>query len=346
MNHKLNKPRVFLSHSKKDEKFIGKLYMDLRRCQIEPWMDTEEIRDGKSWLKVIFEDGIPTCDVVIVYFSENSITSKMVGKEIDAALVEQFSEKGIAFLPYVENEKLRARLRSDIRSLHCRLWNDANYSEILPSVVAEIWHSYLEKSIQTAVMYERNKRLELQLEMTQLKDKNINNIFLPSEEMDFKNIYKQLNKQVIIAYDIWENKQSDKGTGKRIGKETFGFNLFELLTEYVKRGYYHLDHHHFLYHASSLLKTNGYPRAAGELVRRFGNGTMNVDYLMSMKAYGLTKRVQLLDRYGKTTHQDDFTEKVYRFLYWTEYNNLEPKELSFEYIGFELTEPNQVITTG
>ena len=70
MDHKFNKPRVFLSHSKKDERFIGKLHEDLRKCQIEPWLDTEEIRDGKSWLKVIFEDGIPTCDAVIVYFSE------------------------------------------------------------------------------------------------------------------------------------------------------------------------------------------------------------------------------------------------------------------------------------
>ncbi len=47
-------------------------------ARVITWMDTEEIRDGKSWLKIIFEDGIPTCDVVIVYFSENSITSKMV----------------------------------------------------------------------------------------------------------------------------------------------------------------------------------------------------------------------------------------------------------------------------
>ena len=108
----------------------------------------------------------------------------MVGKEIDAALVEQVAEKGIAFLPYVENIELRARLRSDIRSLHCRLWDEANYNAILPSVVAEVWHSYLEKTIENAVMQEKNRRLELQIEVNKLKEKNVDDIFLYSEEKD------------------------------------------------------------------------------------------------------------------------------------------------------------------
>ena len=90
---RINKPRAFLSHSKKDKYFIEKLAADLRKCQIDYWLDTEEIRAGKSWLKMIFEDGIPTCDVVIVYLTENSIKSKMVEKEIDATLIEQLSEK-------------------------------------------------------------------------------------------------------------------------------------------------------------------------------------------------------------------------------------------------------------
>ena len=341
MNHKLNKPRVFLSHSKKDEKFIGKMYEDLRKCQIEPWMDTEEIRDGKSWLKVIFEDGIPTCDAVIIYFSENSITSKMVSKEIDAALVEQVSDKGIAFLPYVENERLRARLRSDIRSLHCRLWNDANYSEVLPSVVAEIWHSYLEKTVETAVMHERNRRLELQLEISRLKETNLNDIFLPSEDTDFKNIYKQLNKQVAITYDTWVRKESDRRGVKRIGKETFGLNLFDLLADYVKRGYHNLDYFRFVHTTSDFLKDRGYPRLTRGLVGHYGNGTMNADYLVSMKAYGLTKRVQVIDSYGKTKHNEDFTEKLYRFLYWTEYNNYEPEESIVKRIKFEPNEAQE-----
>src|ERR1044072_95447 len=100
-----NKPRVFLSHSSSDKDFIDKLYADLRKCHIEPWLDTEEIRDGTSWLKEIFQDGIPRCDAVIVYFTEHSMKSKMVAEEIDAALVHQLSDRGVAFLPYVSKRE-------------------------------------------------------------------------------------------------------------------------------------------------------------------------------------------------------------------------------------------------
>lgn len=107
MENKISKPRVFLSHSKLDSGFIERITNDLRRCQIDPWLDTDEIRDGKPWLKVIFEDGISACDVVLVYLTANSIDSKFVAKEIDAAIVEQLKDEGISFLPYVGDKQIR-----------------------------------------------------------------------------------------------------------------------------------------------------------------------------------------------------------------------------------------------
>src|ERR1700741_4221173 len=114
MKDRLNKPLVFLSHSSTDKPFIEKLASDLRKCQIDYWLDSEEIRDGRSWLKVIFEDGIPTCDAVVVYFTEDSLKSKMVEKELDATVVEQLSRGGITLLPYVSRAELRNILRSDL----------------------------------------------------------------------------------------------------------------------------------------------------------------------------------------------------------------------------------------
>lgn len=147
MENKISKPSVFLSHAKLDAGFIESLANDLRRCQIEPWLDTDEIRDGKPWLKVIFEDGIAACDVVLVYLSENSIDSKFVAKEIDAAIVEQIKDEGVGFLPYVSSKELRDKLRPDIRALQTREWNADNYKDVLPSVVAEIWRTYHERRL-------------------------------------------------------------------------------------------------------------------------------------------------------------------------------------------------------
>jgi len=127
MTERLNKPRVFLSHSKLDKAFIETLYEDLKGCQISPWLDTEEIRHGKPWLDAIFENGIPTCDSVLVYFSENSLQSAMVKKEIDAGILHQLEDSGVSFLPYVDNESVRTKLRADIRSLQVPIWNGDNY---------------------------------------------------------------------------------------------------------------------------------------------------------------------------------------------------------------------------
>ena len=65
-----NKPKVFLSHSNTDKEFITKIDEDLRKCLIEPWIDTRDIRHGESWLDAIFESGIPTCDCVLIYLTE------------------------------------------------------------------------------------------------------------------------------------------------------------------------------------------------------------------------------------------------------------------------------------
>ena len=80
--HSFQQTKGVSLHSKADEKFIRRLYADLKKCQIEPWLDSEDIRHGKPWLDAIFEEGIPTCDCVIVYFSETSLDSAMVRKRL------------------------------------------------------------------------------------------------------------------------------------------------------------------------------------------------------------------------------------------------------------------------
>lgn len=137
------RPRVFLSHSKSDISFVQQLYDDLRHCQIDPWLDSEEIRHGQPWLDAIFESGIPTCDCVLVYLSTASIESPMVKKEIDASIIQKLRDNRVAFLPYICDSALRRLLRVDIQTIQIPEWNTANYSILLPRVVAEIWHSFM-----------------------------------------------------------------------------------------------------------------------------------------------------------------------------------------------------------
>ncbi len=72
----------------------------------------------------------------------------MVEKEIDAGLIQQLEDGGMAFLPYVKNPGLRKELRKDIQSLQVPVWNEENYEELLPEVISEIWRAYYVRSFR------------------------------------------------------------------------------------------------------------------------------------------------------------------------------------------------------
>jgi len=107
-----NKPRVFLSHSKRDDEFIERVWKDLIGCQTNPWKDDVDIRHGHPWLDEVFRDGIPRCDAILVYLTDASIESPVVKKEIDASILEQLRDHNVAFLPYVSREVLRENQRA------------------------------------------------------------------------------------------------------------------------------------------------------------------------------------------------------------------------------------------
>lgn len=333
--NRINKPRAFLSHSKKDKYFIEKLAADLRKCQIDYWLDEEEIRAGKSWLKMVFEDGIPTCDVIVVYLTENSIKSKIVEKEIDATLIEQLSEKGIAFLPYISNATLRESLRVDIRSLQCKEWNDDNYHEILPSVIAEIWHSYMERTINIAVTQEKSRRLELELELRKQKEIHENSPFSLSEQADFRFIYKMMNKPIELVLDLWE-KEDDiiKRVNRRIGREAFKVSYFESIIYCLNKGYAYFDDSFYTYEVVQILKENGFPNDSFHPNAYYGNSQIRHNIVRELRTFGLTKIDQEISKII-------FTEKMYRFLYWLGYNNLIKDKINFEYLGLVETKDDK-----
>lgn len=196
MEVRYNKPRVFLSHAKADLDFIEQLSRDLRRCQIDPWLDSEEIRHGKPWLDAIFEQGIPTCDAVLVYFTESSLQSAMVKKEMDAAILQQLKDKRVAFLPYVNHTATRQQLRSDIQALQVPEWSAQNYQGMLPLVVSEIWRGFLERLVTSATQGEQVRRLQAELDLERIQKNSSASVFSPAEDADFGYIWNALNSRV------------------------------------------------------------------------------------------------------------------------------------------------------
>lgn len=322
-----NRPRVFLSHSKSNEAFISRLYGDLQQCQIHPWYDSVDIRHGEPWLDAIFEGGIPTCDCVLVYLTEESIESAMVKKEIDASLIQKLKDSRIGFLPYVSKVSLRERLRPDIQSLQIPEWNEGNYHTLLPRVVAEIWHIYFEKTMLSAISTEKAKRLEFELELNRLKERQLQDgIFSESEELDFQYIHKRLShrKPVIYVRDIKPETKPESKT-----ELYYSVGILSLVQAIFEAGFYSYNDYDvrwLLEEAIENMISKGdvqglhceeYPELSNDLLM-FG----------FIQNFTFTKNVRDYQLFGRSTAyrteletRFEFTPKVHRFRYWLAVNN-------------------------
>ncbi len=201
-NSRLIKPLVFLSHSKGDAPFIKKLDADLRRCQIDTWLDEYEIRHGEPWLDEIFQNGMPACNAILVYLTDTSIDSNMVRKEMDAALIRKLKDTNVAFLPYVQNVSLRERLRADIQSLQVPVLNDDNYEQVLPCIVSNIWRAFLSQMVTMAVQSERVARLEAENRLLEIESNQSGSIFSEGESKGFRFIKEQLDRFESVKIEL------------------------------------------------------------------------------------------------------------------------------------------------
>lgn len=333
MSTRLNKPKVFLSHAKDDIDFIKRLNSDLRKCQIEPWLDSEEIRHGKPWLDAIFEDGIPTCDSVLVYFTENSLKSVMVKKEIDTGLIQQFKENSISFLPYVNDAEIRQKLRADIQALQVPVWNNDNYSSLLPQVVAEVWRSFLERMILNAINSERVRRLEAELELEKLKRSLHNGVFPESENRDFGYIWKKLDRFESVNFE--EKVQYEKNKWKPIRTHNISVHIGSLIPFISKASNSDYHSYWFQHLLEDLLKSH--LKKEERLDQK--------DILIDLKSYpdigdellmyGFVQRVHIpppqhSDMFVTIMHQSIklvYSERIDRFKYWLAFKGFLPQDI-------------------
>ena len=80
---------VFVSHSSEDkEPYIEPIVADLETCYINVWIDKRKIVPGENLRKSIFRDGLDKADIALLFFTERSLQSSWVDREINT-----FSEK-------------------------------------------------------------------------------------------------------------------------------------------------------------------------------------------------------------------------------------------------------------
>lgn len=76
---------VFISYSRRDNAFVGRLADTLRAAGVQTWTDVENIAAGANWQKEI-ERGLLNASVLIYVASKNSVSSQWMDAELQAFL--------------------------------------------------------------------------------------------------------------------------------------------------------------------------------------------------------------------------------------------------------------------
>jgi hypothetical protein len=73
-------PRLFISYSHADKKFVSDLYDQLRAAKVDLWLDQHELLPGME-ITASVEGGLRDCDGLICVLSKNSTQSKWLSFE-------------------------------------------------------------------------------------------------------------------------------------------------------------------------------------------------------------------------------------------------------------------------
>lgn len=182
---------VFISHSSEDkESLIEPLVADLENCYINVWLDKRKIVPGDNLRKSIFRDGLDKADVALIFFTEKSLESSWVDREIKHVLREE-TKKGNNF----DLNKIISIFDSDetykkVSERYPELTDDLlhlmpeNYSKIqFGQLVTAIWSKYL--SLQGGDVATQRQLLEKDKEIFQ-KEKELQQLKLKVEELKSK----------------------------------------------------------------------------------------------------------------------------------------------------------------
>lgn len=90
-------PQVFCSHRSVDKPAVQEFAARLRARGIDAWLDAWEIAPGDDFVARINE-GLGTCQAVLIFFSKATASGPWVTAEISAAIVRMI-EEGLRVIP-------------------------------------------------------------------------------------------------------------------------------------------------------------------------------------------------------------------------------------------------------
>jgi len=210
---------VFISHSSDDkESLIEPIFKDLEDCFINVWLDRRRIVPGENLRKSIFRDGLDKADVVLIFFTRNSLKSSWVDREIKHVLRDE-NKKGNDFdlkkiISIFDSQETYHQINERYPELTDNLLHlmPEDYSKVqLGQLISAIWSKYL--SLQGGDIETQRQLLSKDKELFQ-RDKDIQALHAQINELQSQNSsksqvdeFRELLKSGKIAGFIKNRKQ-------------------------------------------------------------------------------------------------------------------------------------------
>ncbi len=220
---------VFISHSSDDkEALIEPIVSDLEDCYIRVWLDKRRIVPGENLRKSIFRDGLDKADVVLIFFTRNSLKSSWVDREIKHVLRDE-NQKGNDFdlkkiISIFDSQATYDQVNERYPELTDNLLHlmPENYDKIqIGQLISAIWSKYL--TLQGGDIETQRQILSKDKEIFQ-RDKEIQQLKTQINELQSKSTMKRQEDEFKIFVES--------------GKVAY---MIKNKDEYLKRGLIYAD---------------------------------------------------------------------------------------------------------
>lgn len=114
--HIIAKPKIFVSHSTKDNAFATKLVADLKAAGADAWLDLNDMTVGSFPTRI--SQALDACEWFLLVLTDNALKSRWVRLEVDSAFA-LMNQGRIRDLIFIKAENADLKLPG--------LWNAINY---------------------------------------------------------------------------------------------------------------------------------------------------------------------------------------------------------------------------
>jgi hypothetical protein len=155
-------------------------------------------------------------------------------------------------------------------------------------------------------------------------------VFTSSEESDFNYIRQRLDRDIEFSAALYRQKEGEKN-GTKVCTEIYRVNLLRPLIDYLNKGY-HTFRRMSLEIALGDTLNKVRPVSAPDTKRNRGFNGIKDNIALELQTYGLAKFTEQGFARDPSDNVCQFTEKMYKFKYWLDYNDYIP-ELSLELVS-------------